>query len=197
VLVLAVAVRRPELWGAVIAVAPLADMVRYERFGLGRLWTKEFGTATDPQDFSALLEFSPYHQAQMRKGARYPAVLLCGFDGDTRTGPEHARKMCAALQWSNAGERPVLLRYEAGVGHSTRATSREIELAAEVHAFAAAWTGLTGPEIDDRRREEVNAVDDKDILLAAEDLPTTPAEQATASKDGNDGGEADGSSDFI
>ncbi|MGH3428323.1 MAG: prolyl oligopeptidase family serine peptidase, partial [Mycobacteriales bacterium] len=199
VLVLSAVVRRPELWGAVIAVAPLADMIHYERFGIGRLWTKEFGAVIDPQDFAALLDFSPYHQAQMRGSARYPAVLLCGFDGDTRTDPEHPRKMCAALQWANAGERPVLLRYEAGVGHSARTTTREIDLAADAHAFAAAWTGLNGPDSITHTREEVNIVDDddKDILLAVEDLPTTTAEQAMASKDGNDGGEVDGSSDFI
>lgn len=39
--------------------------------------------------------------------------------------------------------------------------------------------------------------DEQDILLAVEDLPTPTTEQATASKDGNDGGEVDGSSDFI
>ncbi len=139
-LVLAAAVRRPELWGAVIAVAPLADMIRYEQFGLGRWWTREFGAVTNLHDFPALLEFSPLHQVRM--GVQYPAVLLCGFDGDTRTGPHHSRKMCAALQWANAGERPTLLRYEVGVGHSTRAISREVDLAAEAHAFAAAWTGL-------------------------------------------------------
>ncbi|HEX5348035.1 MAG TPA: hypothetical protein VFW64_13190 [Pseudonocardiaceae bacterium] len=45
----------------------------------------------------------------------------------------------------------------------------------------------------------MNVVDseDMDMLIAVEDLPTTTAEQAIASKDGNDGGEADGSSDFI
>lgn len=64
---LSAAVQRPELWGAVIAVAPLADMIRYERFGIGRLWTKEFGAVTDLRDFAALLEFSPYQQVQMRE----------------------------------------------------------------------------------------------------------------------------------
>lgn len=45
----------------------------------------------------------------------------------------------------------------------------------------------------------MNVVDseDMDMLIAVEDLPTMTAEQAIASKDGNDGGEADGSSDFV
>ncbi len=45
--------------------------------------------------------------------------------------------------------------------------------------------------------EEENVADEQDMLLAAEDLPTPTAEQAAASKDGYDGGEVDGSSDFI
>lgn len=153
VLVLSAAVHHPELWGAVIALAPLADMIRYEHFGLGRLWTKEFGSVGNPVDFRALLELSPYHQ--VRPGVSYPAVLLCGFDGDTRTGPEHPRKMCAAMQWATAGPRPVLLRYETDVGHSARAVSREIDLAAEAHAFAAAWTGLSDSGSDNETREVV------------------------------------------
>lgn len=40
-------------------------------------------------------------------------------------------------------------------------------------------------------------MDEQDILLDIEDLPETTAERAMGSKDGNDGGEADGSSDFI
>jgi prolyl oligopeptidase len=83
------------------------------------------GSVRTLRTFEHYWEFSPYHQ--VRQGVSYPAVLLCGFDGDTRTGPEHPRKMCAALQWATAGPRPILLRYEAGVGHSTRAVSRELE----------------------------------------------------------------------
>jgi prolyl oligopeptidase len=76
-------------------------------------------------------------------------VLFTVFDGDTRVDPLHARKMCAALQYSTqapAGERPVLLRNEAKVGHGARSLSRSIALLAETLAFVAAQTGLqAGP----------------------------------------------------
>ena len=138
-LVLAAAALRPGMCAAVIASAPLADMARFERFGLGAMWTREFGTAADPDDFAALMAYSPYHVALESAGPDHPAVLLTGFHSDTRTGAEHPRKMCAALQGAGA---PALLRYERDVGHGARAVSRAVDLAADAHAFAAARIGL-------------------------------------------------------
>ena len=147
-LVLAAATARPDLCEAVIASAPLADMARFERLGLGRMWTREFGTAADPDDFAALMSYSPYHRVLDRAvhspSHRYPSILLTGFAGDTRTGAAHPRKMCAALLAAarHEGRPPVLLRYERDVGHGPRAVSRAIGLAADAHAFAAQRTGL-------------------------------------------------------
>ncbi|MFI6576256.1 prolyl oligopeptidase family serine peptidase [Nocardiopsis sp. NPDC050513] len=146
-LVLAAAVARPDLCAAVIASAPLADMARFERLGLGRMWTREFGTAADPDDFAALMSYSPYHRALDSAGQTFPSVLLTGFHGDTRTDAAHPRKMCAALRAAGRGRgrAPVLLRYERDVGHGPRAVSRAVGLAADAHAFAAHRTGLAGP----------------------------------------------------
>ncbi|GAA3728803.1 prolyl oligopeptidase family serine peptidase [Salinactinospora qingdaonensis] len=141
-LVLAAAMLRPDVCGSVIASAPLTDMARFERLGLGAMWTREFGTVADPGDFAALLRYSPYHHALRHGGSDHPAILLTGFHGDTRTDAAHPRKMCAALREHGSGTRPVLLRYEHGVGHGARAVTRAIDLAADAHAFAAAQTGL-------------------------------------------------------
>lgn len=133
--------QRPELYAAVVCSAPLLDMVRFERFGLGATWNTEYGSADDPEQLPWLLAYSPYHH--VRAGVAYPAVLFTVFDGDTRVDPMHARKMCAALQAATASERPVLLRAEKDVGHGARAVSRSVALSADTMAFAAAWTGLS------------------------------------------------------
>jgi prolyl oligopeptidase len=132
--------QRPDLFAAAVCSAPLLDMVRYERSGMGASWRAEYGSASDPEQTAGLLEFSPYHR--VRDGVDYPAVLFTVFDGDTRVDPMHARKMCAALQWATSGTRPVVLREESGVGHGARAASRGIALAADLLAFVAAHTGL-------------------------------------------------------
>jgi prolyl oligopeptidase len=135
--------QRPELYAAVVCSAPLLDMVRYERFGLGQTWNVEYGTASDPEQLGWLLAYSPYHH--VTEGTRYPAVLFTVFTNDTRVDPVHAYKMCAALQHatSSGPERPVLLRAEAQVGHGARAVSRMAELSGDTLAFAARYTGLT------------------------------------------------------
>ncbi len=138
--------QRPELYAAAVCSAPLLDMVRYERFGLGETWNTEYGTAADPEQLGWLLSYSPYHQ--VIDGVRYPSVLFTVFDNDTRVDPVHARKMCAALQHATSAppaERPILLRREADVGHSSRAVSRSVALSADILAFLAAHTGLRLP----------------------------------------------------
>jgi len=134
--------QRPGLYAAVVCSAPLLDMVRYERFGLGQTWNVEYGTASDAEHLGWLLAYSPYHHVV--PGTAYPAVLFTVFANDTRVDPVHAYKMCAALQHAtSSGQwRPVLLRAEAQVGHGARAVSRMAELAGDTLAFAARHTGL-------------------------------------------------------
>ncbi len=135
--------QRPDLSVAAVCSAPLLDMVRYERFGLGETWNDEYGTVADPAEFGWLLSYSPYHH--VAEGVRYPAILFTVFDGDSRVDPLHGRKMCAALQHATSAplaERPVLLRREANVGHGARAISRTVGLSSETLTFLAAQTGL-------------------------------------------------------
>ena len=145
-LVGAAVTQRPDLFAAVVCSAPLLDMVRYEKFGLGASWNVEYGTAEDPEQLDWLLGYSPYHRVQ--QASAYPAVLFTVFDSDTRVDPLHARKLCAALQHATAADpadRPVLLRAETDVGHSARSLSRSVTLSADTLGFTAAMTGLTPP----------------------------------------------------
>jgi prolyl oligopeptidase len=111
--------QRPDLYRAVVCSYPLLDMLRYERFLLGRFWVSEYGAATDSAQFRYLRAYSPYQN--VRPGTRYPAVLFETGDGDTRVAPLHARKMTALLQAATSAplaERPILLKYDTEAGHS-------------------------------------------------------------------------------
>jgi prolyl oligopeptidase len=136
--------QRPDLYAAAVCSAPLLDMVRYEKFGLGQTWNVEYGSADDPEQFEWLYAYSPYHR--VREGVAYPATLFTVFESDTRVDPLHARKMGAALQHATTDERPILLRNEADVGHGSRAISRSVDLTVDTLSFTAAYTGLV---IDD------------------------------------------------
>ena len=142
-LVGAAVTQRPDLFAAAVCSAPLLDMVRYEKFGLGVTWNDEYGTADDPEELGWLLGYSPYHRVE--EGTRYPATLFTVFEGDTRVDPLHARKLCAAMQHATSAapeELPVLIRRETDVGHSTRAKSRSIALMVDTMSFLASRTGL-------------------------------------------------------
>ncbi len=130
----------PKKYAAVACSAPLLDMVRYEKFGLGQLWSEEYGSAEDPEELGWLVAYSPYHHVV--EGDDYPAVLFTVFDSDTRVDPLHARKMCAALQAATSAARPIVFRRESDVGHGARAVSRSVDLSADTLAFLGAHTGL-------------------------------------------------------
>jgi prolyl oligopeptidase len=125
--------QRPDLFRAVVCGAPLLDMVRYEQFGLGRLWNGEFGSADDPEALRWLFAYSPYHL--IRDDVAYPAVLFVTYESDTRVDPMHARKMTARLQAAGGSDRPIILRRETQAGHAGKAVSRVVEDTLDTLAF--------------------------------------------------------------
>jgi prolyl oligopeptidase len=108
--------QRPDLWGAIWCGYPLLDMLRYQHFEFGRLWTTEYGNADDPKDFDYLAKYSPYQNVHV--GTKYPAIMFFTGDSDTRVAPLHARKMTARMQAASTSSRPILLHYSLSGGHS-------------------------------------------------------------------------------
>jgi prolyl oligopeptidase len=130
--------QRPELYNAVVCVAPLLDMIRYTTSELGPTWTVEYGDPEIAEQFGWLLGYSPYHNVE--EGTDYPATMFAVFDNDTRTDPMHGRKLCAAVQHATAGTRPILIRAEGNVGHGARSMDKSIEETADTLAFFRKWT---------------------------------------------------------
>jgi prolyl oligopeptidase len=108
--------QRPDLFGAIWCGYPLLDMLRYQKFLFGRLWTTEYGSADNANDFAYLIKYSPYQN--VKAGTKYPAIMFFTGDSDTRVDPLHARKMAALVQAANASTRPILLHYSLKGGHS-------------------------------------------------------------------------------
>ena len=108
--------QRPELFRAVLCIAPLLDMVRYEHFDQSAKWRHEYGTADDPEDFAALYSYSPYHDIDDK--ANYPSVLFVTGDYDDRCNPAHVRKMAARLQEYSNRLGTVVVDYSEQRGHS-------------------------------------------------------------------------------
>lgn len=137
--------QRPDLYGAVVVGVPLLDMLRYHRFLIANIWTSEYGSADNPEDFPYLYRYSPYHRVET--GTAYPPTLLWAAHKDSRVDPLHARKMTARLQVAQAGPGLILYREEGQVGHgmgkplSWQAASQGDQL-----AFLAWQLGLLAPD---------------------------------------------------
>ena len=142
-LVGAVMLQRPELFGAVVCQVPLLDMQRYHRLLAGASWMAEYGDPDDPGDWAVMRRWSPYQNVPPARGdgaRRLPPVLLTTSTRDDRVHPGHARKMAArlrelgheALYWENV---------EGGHGGAADNAQRATMLALE-YAFLRSRLGL-------------------------------------------------------
>lgn len=140
-LVGAAATQRPELFGSVVCMVPMTDMLRYHLFDNAQMWKDEFGTAEDPEDFRALINYSPYHN--VHDGVGYPATMFVSGDSDQNCNPLHARKMTARLQAANVSEHPIILDYSRYRGHSPVLPLRDrVEALTDRMAFLCDQLGL-------------------------------------------------------
>ncbi len=141
-LVAAVMVQRPDLFGAVVCRVPVADMLRYHRFTVGRFWISEYGSADDAAQFAYLYQYSPLHN--VRDGVPYPPILITTADTDDRVSPGMAKKFAARLQAAGHDE-PVLIRVETKAGHGAgKPVSKMIEEDADIFAFLFDHLSIAG-----------------------------------------------------
>jgi prolyl oligopeptidase len=123
------------------------DMLRFHKFTIGHAWTSDYGSSDEPEGFKYLRAYSPIHN--VKRGARYPAVLVTTADHDDRVHPGHSFKYAAAMQAgvdNPAGANPVMIRIETKAGHGAgKPTSKIIDEAADKLAFAAQFIGMPGP----------------------------------------------------
>jgi prolyl oligopeptidase len=135
-LVGAVMTQRPELFGAVVCRVPVADMLRYHLFTVGRFWIPEYGCADDPKQCTYLLRYSPYHN--VRDGVSYPPTLVMTADTDDRVAPGMAKKFVARLQEAvlNTTGGPILLRVETRAGHGIgKPVQKQVDEQADIYEF--------------------------------------------------------------
>ena len=114
-LVGAVAVQEPSLFGAVYCAVPLLDMIKYHRFSIGKTWTPEYGNPDIEEEFQWLYAYSPYHNVNLELDS--PAILFKTAVNDSRVEPCHALKMTALMQNLSNIKKPILLLVDMGAGH--------------------------------------------------------------------------------
>jgi prolyl oligopeptidase len=140
-LVLSTMLQRPELFGAVVSGVPVADMLRFKNFTFGISWIYEYGDPANEPDFKTLISYSPVHN--VRRGVKYPPLLILTADNDERVVPAHAYKVAAAIQ-SEAPEAEVYVKVEKRAGHGFgNSLPKQIDRATDTLSFL--WDKLGGP----------------------------------------------------
>ncbi|MBL8943359.1 MAG: S9 family peptidase, partial [Myxococcales bacterium] len=133
-LVGAVMTQRPDLFGAALPGVGVLDMLRFHKFTIGWAWASDYGSIDNPDEFAALLAYSPYHN--VRADTAYPPTLIYTADHDDRVVPAHSYKFTAALQNAQTGRAPVLIRVDTKSGHGAgKPTRKQIEEWADLWSF--------------------------------------------------------------
>lgn len=134
-LVGAVMVQRPELFGAVVCQVPLLDMRRYHQLLAGASWMGEYGDPDDPAQWDAIGRYSPYQNVRQRgAGGHWPRVLFTTSTRDDRVHPGHARKMAARMHEYG---HDVLYWENTEGGHAGAADNAQV-----ARMWALTWTFL-------------------------------------------------------
>lgn len=124
-LVAAAAVKRPDLFKAVIAEAGLYDMLRYEQYTIGETTFNktELGSVESEEGFRSLMNYSPLHN--IKEDIKYPDFLMITGDYDNRVVPFHTYKFLATLQEKGDPSGKYLLYLEKGTGHFSSGVQRD------------------------------------------------------------------------
>jgi prolyl oligopeptidase len=143
----AVLTERPDLFRAVVSVAGLYDMLRFETTQNGQFNVPEYGSVRDPEQFRSLYAYSPYQH--VKDGTKYPAVLLTVGENDLRVDPWHSRKFAARLQAATGSGRPVLLLSFSDAGHGGIGAGRDQQIAMQTFnwSFLFDQLGATFPSL--------------------------------------------------
>lgn len=132
-LVGAVMTQRPDLFKVAFPGVGVLDMLRYDKFTIGRAWAGDYGLSENPKDFDYLYSYSPLHNAIP---AKYPATMVTTADHDDRVVPAHSYKFTSAMQASQQGDNPMLIRVETSAGHGAgKPTDKQIDEASDLLSF--------------------------------------------------------------
>jgi prolyl oligopeptidase len=137
-LVGAVMLQNPELFGFAIPQVGVMDMLRFNKFTIGWGWESDYGSPENLDDFENLYSYSPYHNIQ--QGVCYPPTLITTSDRDDRVVPSHSYKFAARLQSLQSCDNKIMLRVETRSGHGAGIPrDKQIDEIADIYGTALSF----------------------------------------------------------
>jgi prolyl oligopeptidase len=137
----AVITQRPDICRVALPTVGVLDMLRFQKFTIGRAWTFDYGSSENEIEFNCLYKYSPLHNV---KSTKYPSTLILTGDHDDRVVPAHSFKFAATLQEKSKGDNPILIRIDTNAGHGAgKPTSKQIDEFSDMWAFTFYNLGVT------------------------------------------------------
>jgi len=134
--------QRPDLFRVALPAVGVMDMLRFQKFTIGWAWTGDYGSSDNPEEFKALLAYSPLHN--LKPGTSYPATLVTTADHDDRVVPGHSFKFTARLQEMQSGTLPVLIRVDTDAGHGAgKPLSKSLDEQSDIFTFLFHHLGMS------------------------------------------------------
>ena len=125
---------RPDLFAVAIAEVGMTNVLRSQNSANGANQIPEVGSLKDPEDTKHLIEMDA--QSKVKKGIKYPAVIVSTGMNDSRITPWEPAKFAAVLQNSTSSGKPVLLYANYENGHFTSDLEVVFKEYADIFAFA-------------------------------------------------------------
>ena len=107
--------QRPELFKVAVPRVGVFDMLRYDKFSVGKYHLDEFGDPKNKEDFDYLAKYSPLHN--IKDDVNYPTTLIMTGENDDRVPPLHSYKFAAKLKNRAAQKNNIYLNVLDNSGH--------------------------------------------------------------------------------
>jgi prolyl oligopeptidase len=125
---------RPDLFAVAIAEVGMTNALRSQNSANGDNQIPEIGSIKNAADIKSLIEMDA--QSKVKKGVKYPAVIVRTGMNDSRITPWEPAKFAAVLQNSTASDKPVLLYVNYENGHFTSDLDVVFKEYSDIFAFA-------------------------------------------------------------
>lgn len=125
---------RPDLFAVAIAEVGLTNALRSETTANGPNQIPEIGTLQNEEDTKHLIEMDA--QSKVKKGVKYPAVIVRTGMNDSRIVPWQPGKFAAVLQKNSGSGKPVLLYINYENGHFTSDIDIVFHEYSDIYSFA-------------------------------------------------------------
>lgn len=125
---------RPDLYKVALIEVGCTNAIRMETTPNGPNQIPEIGSLKNEEDTKHILEMDA--QSKVKKGEKYPAVLIRTGINDPRVSPSEPGKFAAILQNYNASDKPILLHVNYQNGHFSNDLDVTFGDNADMFAFA-------------------------------------------------------------